>query len=165
MERVRVEDTLAEHALVPRRKFDLGDGEGMAEVKGTVHVRKREVAEPFGELGLNLLTREALGLLGRGRVRVEQVLLCPPRLRLLLERNERVALAGLVHEHVEYEHGTHSVEPHTCASSIVAACAAMVRVGPKRRGRERTRVDNVQDETREREGDRILGKDSMAQIR
>jgi hypothetical protein len=53
MESMREKCSLAEHAVEAGTEFNLGDGEGMSEMKDTVHVGEWKVAEPFGELLLD----------------------------------------------------------------------------------------------------------------
>lgn len=47
METVGEQGALAEHALIPSGEFDFGDGECVAEVETSIHVRVWVVAEPF----------------------------------------------------------------------------------------------------------------------
>ena len=87
--------TLTQHPLEPGCELDFRDGESVTEMQRAIHVRVGEVAEPFGELLLNLRGSEALGLLDGRRVDLEDPLLRPSRLVLGLELLEGVALAGL----------------------------------------------------------------------
>jgi hypothetical protein len=89
------EDALAKHALVPRRKLDLGDGERVPQVQRTVHVRERKVAEPLGELRAHFLARETRKLFARRRFNLEGTLGSPARLSFCLEVLDEVAFAGL----------------------------------------------------------------------
>jgi hypothetical protein len=55
------QNILPPHPLEARSKFNLADGEGVAEMEGAVHVSVRERAEPFGVLGVHV----GHGLVGR----------------------------------------------------------------------------------------------------
>ena len=63
VETVRKEDPLAQHAMIPRSKLNLGYRECVSEVQRAVHVRKGKVAEPFREFLLDLCGGESSGLL------------------------------------------------------------------------------------------------------
>jgi len=43
-------NALSEHALVTCSELDLGDGETVAKVERSIHVRKWKIAKPFGIL-------------------------------------------------------------------------------------------------------------------
>jgi hypothetical protein len=49
------QNALALHPLETGRKLNLGNGEGVTQVKGAVHVRVRESTEPLWVLLLDLL--------------------------------------------------------------------------------------------------------------
>ena len=95
VEPVGEEDALAKQSLVTCRELDLRDGEGMAQMQAAVHVGEGEVAEPLGELFADLGCAEALGLLLRWRVDLEDALFAPLLLVLFLKRGEVIALARL----------------------------------------------------------------------
>lgn len=84
MEAVREQHPLPQHPLVSRCKLNLGNRESMSEVQGAVHVGVWKVAEPFGELLLDLDPGEALRLLeGRG-IDLKDAFVLPPLLVFLL---------------------------------------------------------------------------------
>lgn len=77
---VREEDALAEHALVARCELNLGDGEGVAEVQGAIHVRVGEVSEPFGEVFLDVGGGDVLCLFRGWGVNLEEAFCGPTSL-------------------------------------------------------------------------------------
>ena len=95
MEAVGEEDALADHPVEAGGELDFGDGECMAEMEGAVGVRVGEVTEPLWVLFLDLCGGEACEVVLWRGVDLEDALLCPSRLVLLLEFAEFVALAGL----------------------------------------------------------------------
>lgn len=63
MKTMREENAFSQQPLVSCAKLDFGDGEGVAQMEGSVHVGVWEVAEPLGVLFLDLGGRQALQLL------------------------------------------------------------------------------------------------------
>ena len=91
------ESTLAAHALVSRRKLDLGQRERMAQVQAAIHVRIRNRRKELGVLGPDLLGRHITELrLIHWSVDVEHMLCGPLVLVPLLESTQRVTLRGVL---------------------------------------------------------------------
>lgn len=96
MEPVGEQDPLPQHTLVPRCELDLGNGESVSEMQAAVHVGKREVAKPLGELLSDLLLGQPSKLLRRWGVDLEGLFGLPSILVLFLETLEVVSLGRLV---------------------------------------------------------------------
>lgn len=100
----RKKHPLAAQTLKARCEFNLADGEGVAEVKGAIHVGIGKSAKPFGVIFLNLrdwvflLVKVGIGvdtLRQRRSVRVEMLGLSPRLTDVALNVDEKVALVGL----------------------------------------------------------------------
>jgi hypothetical protein len=95
MERHGKESTLAEHAFKAGVELDLGDGKRMAQMERTVHIRIRKCAHPLGLLLSNLVWAQIRQMAVVRRVGVEDILLLPFVLVLVLEFYKKVALGCL----------------------------------------------------------------------
>lgn len=95
MESVGEQNAFAEHSLVTRIEFDLGNGECMSQMQATIHIWVWEVAKPFGKLLLDFFLGQAFDFIDRGSIYLKDVLCLPPALILLLERYQVVSLARL----------------------------------------------------------------------
>ena len=89
------EDALAQQPLVSCAELDFGNGEGVAEMEGSVHVRVWEVSEPLGVLFLDLCGREALQLVFGWCICFEEGLVPPSCLVFSLYGYQVVSFSGL----------------------------------------------------------------------
>lgn len=95
MESMGIQDSLAQHPLVSCCEFDLGNGEGMAQVEAAVHVGIWKGAEPFRMFLQDLCLGQTLEFGGRRRVYFKDMLGSPLLLVFLFDGFELVTLPCL----------------------------------------------------------------------
>ena len=97
---MREQSALAQHALESCSELDLGDRESVSQVQGSIHVGIWEVSKPLGVLFAGLGGSQALHLLRRRRINLEDAFLLPSFLVLRLQGLQEVALPGLRTSHL-----------------------------------------------------------------
>lgn len=100
------ESAFALHTCVACRKLALTDGETVANMESTVHVRVSHGAEVFGILLVQVAGRYGTEgqLLVEGSICVEDTILFPFLLVFLLDNDEGVAFLGLrKHQQIEWK--------------------------------------------------------------